>query len=48
MKKPNIIFLIQDQMQQNVLKKESGCIMPNLNKLVDDGVFFEQAHTCNF
>lgn len=47
MKKPNIIFLIQDQMQQNVLKKESGCIMPNLNKLMDDGVFFEQAHTCN-
>ena len=47
MKKPNIIFLIQDQMQQRILKEESGCIMPNLHKLMGDGVFFEQAHTCN-
>jgi arylsulfatase A-like enzyme len=34
-------------MQQNVINKESGCIMPNLHMLMDDSVVFEQAHTCN-
>lgn len=47
MEKPNIIFLIQDQMQQKVIQEESGCIMPNLQRLMKDGVVFEQARTCN-
>lgn len=47
MKKPNVIFLIQDQMQQRIMKEESGCIMPNLHELMKDGVVFEEARTCN-
>ena len=47
MKKPNVIFLLQDQMQQQVLRQDSNCLMPNLHRLIDDSVLFEQAHTCN-
>ena len=47
MSKPNVIFLIQDQMQQRVLDPASGCRMPNLRSLMADSVVFEQAHTCN-
>lgn len=47
MKKPNIIFLIQDQMQQHVLEESSGCIMPNLHTLMNDSVVFDRAYTCN-
>lgn len=47
MKKPNIVFLIQDQMQQQVLHEQSGCIMPNLHELMKDSVEFEQAYSCN-
>lgn len=46
-KKSNIIFLIQDQMQQRVIKEASGCIMPNLRNLMNDGMLFERAYTCN-
>ena len=45
MKKPNIVFLIQDQMQQQVLREESGCIMPNLWQMMEDSVEFERAYT---
>lgn len=47
MKRPNIIFLIQDQMQQQILKEASQCIMPNLRQLMQDGILFEGAHTAN-
>lgn len=47
MEKPNIIFLIQDQMQQRVLREESGCILPNLRKLMEDGICFDRAYTSN-
>ena len=47
MKKPNIVFLIQDQMQQQVLREESGCIMPNLWQMMEDSVEFERAYSCN-
>ncbi len=47
MKKPNIIFLIQDQMQYQVTQESSGCIMPNLHALMRDSICFERAHTCN-
>ena len=47
MNKPNIIFLIQDQMQYKVLEESSGCLLPNLKNLIKDGIGFHQAHTCN-
>ena len=47
MKKPNIIFLIQDQMQQQVVRESSECRMPNLRSLMADGISFTNAHTCN-
>ena len=47
MKKTNIVFLIQDQMQQQVLREESGCIMPNLWQMMEDSVEFERAYSCN-
>ena len=47
MKKPNIIFLIQDQMQQQVMQPSSGIQMPNLHSLMADGVQFSRAYTCN-
>lgn len=45
--KSNVIFLIQDQMQQQVIKEESGCIMPNLQSLIKDSMLFDRAYTCN-
>lgn len=47
MDKPNIIFFIQDQMQQRVLNKESGCIMPNVQELIKDSIYYSKAYTCN-
>lgn len=47
MNKPNIIFLIQDQMQQGVLLEESGCILPSMRALMEDGIDFDHAYTCN-
>lgn len=47
MNKPNIIFLIQDQMQYGVLREESGCILPNMRELMRGGVEFTRAYTCN-
>jgi len=45
--RPNIIFLIQDQMQQAVIHRESGCIMPNMNDLLADSAEYVRAHTAN-
>lgn len=47
MDRPNVIFLIQDQMQHQVIKSDSKCIMPNLNSLMEDSVNYERAYTCN-
>lgn len=47
MNKPNVVFLIQDQMQQQILRSESGCIMPNVQELMKDSVNFNKAYTCN-
>lgn len=47
MSKPNVIFLIQDQMQRQVLQPESGCIMPNLQSMRDDCINYSRAYTCN-
>lgn len=47
MNKPNVIFLIQDQMQQQVITEQSACLMPNLRLLMKDGVEFERAYSSN-
>lgn len=47
MKKPNIVFLIEDQLQQRVFREGSGCILPNLRALMGDSVVFDRAYTCN-
>ena len=47
MEQPNVIFLIQDQMQQKVTWEISECRMPNLRKMMEDGISFTNAHTCN-
>ena len=47
MKKPNIIFLIQDQLQQRVFREDSGCILPNLRGLMEDSVVLDHAYSCN-
>lgn len=47
MDRPNIIFLIQDQMQAGVLNPQSGCRLPNLQALMRESVVFSRAHTCN-
>ena len=47
MNQPNIIFLIQDQMQKQVLDNDSPCILPNLHALIDDSVEVERAYSCN-
>ena len=46
MNKPNIIFLIEDQMQQGILN-QPDCIVPNMRKLMADGIEFDHAYTCN-
>jgi len=47
LKTPNIIFFIQDQMQQQILSKDSLCIIPNIRALKQESVEFEKAYTCN-
>ena len=47
MNTPNIIFLIEDQMQRRVLEESSGCKLENMRTLMRDGVEFEWAYTCN-
>ena len=45
MNTPNIIFLIEDQMQRRVLEESSGCKLENMRTLMRDGVEFERAFT---
>lgn len=39
----NIIFLLTDQQRYDTTTRD---IMPNLNRLIDDGTFFENCYTC--
>lgn len=45
--KPNILFLMTDQMQGRVLDPNSPCITPNLDRLAARGVRFPRAYTPN-
>jgi arylsulfatase A-like enzyme len=47
MKKPNILFLMVDQMQAQVLNANHQCITPNFDKLAERGVKFHRAYTPN-
>lgn len=46
-KKPNVIFLMSDQMAQSVVMPGSQCIMPNVQKLVSDSIVCTNAYTSN-
>lgn len=47
MTKPNILFLMADQMQGRVFHPDSPCITPHLDRLVARGVRFPRAYTPN-
>jgi arylsulfatase A-like enzyme len=46
-KKPNILFLMTDQMQGRVLEREHPCLTPNLDWLAAAGMRFTRAYTPN-
>lgn len=46
-KRPNILFLMTDQMQGRVLEPDNPCITPNLDRLASRGVRFRRAYTPN-
>jgi len=45
--KPNIIFLMSDQMAQSVIMPSSQCIMPNVQELRKDGVLCTHSYSSN-
>ena len=45
--KPNILFLMTDQMQGRVLEPGHPCITPNFDALAEKGVRFPKAYTPN-
>ncbi len=46
-KKPNIIFLLEDQQQAQAIEPDHFCKTPNIEMLMQDCVVFNRAHTCN-
>ncbi len=46
-KRPNILFLMTDQMQGRVLDPQHPCQTPNLDRLAERGVRFSHAYTPN-
>lgn len=46
-KKPNVVFIMSDQMQANVTDVASDYIMPNLKALMGDGVTCEKTYSTN-
>lgn len=45
--RPNILFLMTDQMQGRVLEPEHPCLTPNLDRLASRGVRLRRAYTPN-
>ena len=45
--KPNILFLMTDQMQGRVLDPDHVCKTPNFDRLASQGVRFARAYTPN-
>jgi arylsulfatase A-like enzyme len=46
-RKPNILFLMTDQMQGRVLDPKHPCLTPHLDRLADRGMRFSHAYTPN-
>lgn len=46
-RKPNIIFLLEDQQQAQAIEDGHFCITPNIRELKRDSIVCGQAHTCN-
>ena len=46
-KRPNILFLMCDQLQAEVLKEDSDCLTPHIDRLLSRGLQFERAYTPN-
>lgn len=46
-RRPNIIFLLEDQQQAKAIEDGNFCITPNIEQLKQDSVVCTQAHTCN-
>src|SRR5690606_221180 len=47
MERPNVLFLMTDQMTGHVLQSHHPCITPNLDQLAARGVSFQRAYTPN-
>ncbi|MEF2246730.1 sulfatase-like hydrolase/transferase [Paenibacillus sp. IITD108] len=45
MKKPNILLFVTDQQHASTISEHGPCRMPNLNRLMIDGVKFDHAYT---
>lgn len=45
--RPNILFLMTDQMQGRVLEPDHPCLTPNLDRLAARGIRFRRAYTPN-
>ena len=45
--RPNVLFLMTDQMQGRVLEPDHPCITPNLDRLAERGVRIRRAYTPN-
>ena len=46
-RKPNIIFLLEDQQQAQAIESGHFCLTPNIEELKRDSVTCTRAHTCN-
>jgi choline-sulfatase len=46
-KSPNILFLMCDQLQAQVLRPDSACKTPHLDRLASQGIRFDRAYTPN-
>ena len=46
-RRPNILFLMTDQMPRQTLRSDHPCMTPNLDKLAAKGVRFDRAYTPN-
>ena len=44
-KRPNILIFVTDQQHASTIGEQDFCLMPNLNRLIDQGVRFDHAYT---
>lgn len=46
-RKPNVLILMCDQLRADILKKDSLCITPGFDSLLERGVWFNRGYTTN-